>query len=295
MEYKLGLNIGITSVGWGMIECSTNNIINSGVRLFPEANPENNQTRRMARGKRRIIRRKQHRLLRLKRLLVENNIINSLDCDFSAPAGQVFLCRKKGLTELLSDRELAIALHHLIKKRGAEDYDLTDTSNDDDGTKAILVKNEAKLGESKYVCEVQLDTLNANGKVLGKENIFKTKDLKKEALKILETQKELGNKKVTDDFIKNCIEILERKRTYFEGPGQESPFSWANEKEWIQGLMGRCTYFPEEIRMIKHSYSAELFNLLNDLNNLKIARETGEEKLSYEEKEGLLELSLIHI
>ena len=290
MEYKLGLNIGITSVGWGMIECSTNNIINSGVRLFPEANPENNQTRRTARGKRRIIRRKQHRLLRLKRLLVENNIINSLDCDFSAPAGQVFLCRKKGLTELLSDRELAIALHHLIKKRGAEDYDLTDTSNDDDGTKAILVKNEAKLGESKYVCEVQLDTLNANGKVLGKENIFKTKDLKKEALKILETQKELGNKKVTDDFIKNCIEILERKRTYFEGPGQESPFSWANEKEWIQGLMGRCTYFPEEIRMIKHSYSAELFNLLNDLNNLKIARETGEEKLSYEEKEGLLEI-----
>ncbi len=45
MEYKLGLNIGITTVGWGIIESENNKIINSGVRLFPEADPENNQNK----------------------------------------------------------------------------------------------------------------------------------------------------------------------------------------------------------------------------------------------------------
>ena len=68
MEYNLGLNIGIASVGWGIVNSSNNDIIDSGVRLFPEASAENNLTRRMARGRRRLLRRKQHRLDRLKNL-----------------------------------------------------------------------------------------------------------------------------------------------------------------------------------------------------------------------------------
>lgn len=36
MKYFLGLDIGITSVGWGVID-KNNNIIKCGVRLFDEA------------------------------------------------------------------------------------------------------------------------------------------------------------------------------------------------------------------------------------------------------------------
>ena len=35
-------------------------------------------------------------------------------------------------------------------------------------------------------------------------------------------------------------------------------------------MRGKCTYFPDELRAPKWSYSACLFNLLNDLNNLTI-------------------------
>lgn len=290
MDYKLGLNIGITSVGWGIIDFDYN-IVNSGVRLFSEADPDNNITKREMRSSRRIIRRKQHRLERLKNLLFYSGILKDKNFNFrikEIPTEQIYYFRRKGLSELLTNDELMLALYQLIKKRGANDYDLTNISDDNDGTKSILLKNEEKLGESHYVCEIQIKELEDNGRIRGKENIFKTKDLKKEALKILQTQKELGNEKINDEFIEKYINILERKRTYFEGPGKGSSYGWGNQKEWIQGLMGKCTYFPEEIRMIKNSYTAELFNLLNDLNNLKIERKNGEDKLSYEEKQGLI-------
>lgn len=286
MEYKLGLNIGITTVGWGIVESENNKIINSGIRLFSEADPENNQNRRAARSRRRIIRRRTHRLNRVRHLLFQSNFIESEDYNFTSTNYEVYEFREKGLFELLNDRELSLALYQLVKKRGTEDYDLLDVSDDEDGTKAILLKNEEKLNEKNYVCKVQLDYLEKDGKIRGKENIFKTKDLKNEALRILKTQKELGNKRITDEFIEKYINILEGKRFYYEGPGKGSPYGWANEKEWLQGLMGRCTYFPEEIRMIKHSYSTELFNLLNDLNNLKI----NGDKLTIDEKKGVIEL-----
>ena len=291
MEYNLGLNIGIASVGWGIVNSSNNDIIDSGVRLFPEASAENNLTRRMARGRRRLLRRKQHRLDRLKNLLILSKFIDNKDYNFMEDLpNEVYYFRRKGLSELLTDRELILSLYQLVKKRGANDYDLEDVSEDDSGIKNRLLRNEEKLNNNCYVCEVQIQALETQGKIRGKENVFKTKDFKKEALKILETQKNLGNKKVTEEFIQEYIEILERKRTYFKGPGEGSPYGWADEKEWLQGLMGKCTYFPEEIRMVKHSHSAELFNLLNDLNNLKIARDYAGEKLTDEEKKGLIEI-----
>ena len=54
-------------------------------------------------------------------------------------------------------------------------------------------------------------------------------------------------------------------------------------------LVGNCTYFPEELRMVKNSFTAEKFNLLNDLNNLTIKREENP-KLSKEEKIGIIEI-----
>lgn len=65
-KFILGLDIGITSVGYGLIDYETKNIIDAGVRLFPEANVENNEGRRSKRGSRRLKRRRIHRLERVK-------------------------------------------------------------------------------------------------------------------------------------------------------------------------------------------------------------------------------------
>ena len=52
--------------------------------------------------------------------------------------------------------------------------------------------------------------------------------------------------------------------------------------------MGHCTYFPEEIRSVKYAYNADLYNALNDLNNLFIVRDENE-KLEYYEKFQIIE------
>lgn len=288
MEYKLGLNIGISSVGWGIID-SNNNIINAGVRLFSEANPELNQERRNRRTLRRVLRRRQHRIERLKNLLFENRLIYLKDYDFYINETTPYFLRKKGLSEKLSNRELAVVLFHLVKRRGIQEFSLEGTTEEEKGIKNILIKNAEKLQNNKYICEVQLENLKNKGIIRGKENIFRTSDYQKEAEKILKTQQELGNLKITDEFIKKYISILIKRRNYYGGPGKGSPYGWKDEKEWLNRLMGNCTYFPEEIRMIKNSYTAELFNLLNDLNNLTIKR-TGPEKLTKTEKEELIKI-----
>ena len=68
MKYRIGLDIGIGSVGWSVISGEHNNarIEDFGVRIF-ESGEKNNgkdrksQERRGFRGTRRLIRRRRHR------------------------------------------------------------------------------------------------------------------------------------------------------------------------------------------------------------------------------------------
>lgn len=42
MKYRLGLDIGIASVGWCILD-EDNSIVKAGVRLFPEGSSDENQ------------------------------------------------------------------------------------------------------------------------------------------------------------------------------------------------------------------------------------------------------------
>lgn len=70
----LGLDIGISSVGWGIINEETGEIIDAGVRLFEEADRNANEDRRNFRSARRLKRRRKHRLERTKEFLTENSL-----------------------------------------------------------------------------------------------------------------------------------------------------------------------------------------------------------------------------
>lgn len=284
-KYILGLDIGITSVGYGIINYEDKTIIDAGVRLFPEANVENNEGRRSKRGARRLKRRRIHRLDRIKQLLSEYNLV---DLDNIPQSPSPYEIRVKGLREELSKDELVIALLHIAKRRGIHNVEAVDETQDEGNelsTKEQLAKNNNLL-KDKYVCELLLERLK-DGKVRGEKNRFKTTDIIKEVKQLLETQKEAHQ--LDDDFINRYIDLIETRREYFEGPGKGSPFGWGGDlKKWYETLMGHCTYFPNELRSVKYSYSADLFNALNDLNNLVIQRE-GNSKLEYHEKYHIIE------
>lgn len=284
-KYILGLDLGITSVGYGIINFETKKIIDAGVRLFPEANVDNNEGRRSKRGSRRLKRRRIHRLDRVKSLLTEYNLINREQIPTSNNPYQI---RVKGLSEILSKDELAIALLHLAKRRGIHNINVS--SEDEDASNELSTKKQInrnnKLLKNKYVCEVQLQRLK-EGQIRGEKNRFKTTDILKEIDQLLKVQKDYHNLDI--DFINQYKEIVETRREYFEGPGQGSPFGWNGDlKKWYEMLMGHCTYFPQELRSVKYAYSADLFNALNDLNNLIIQRNDSE-KLEYHEKYHIIE------
>lgn len=70
MGKVLGLDVGIASVGWSIIDTKANKIVDMGVRLFESADAANNQQRREARAARRNIRRKKYRLRSVEELFM---------------------------------------------------------------------------------------------------------------------------------------------------------------------------------------------------------------------------------
>lgn len=276
-SYILGLDIGITSVGYGIIDYETRDVIDAGVRLFKEANVENNEGRRSKRGARRLKRRRRHRLQRVKKLLFDYKLLNE---DSEISGINPYEARVKGLSEKLSDEEFSAALLHLAKRRGVHNVnDVEEDTGNELSTKEQIARNNKAL-EDKYVAELQLERLKEQGEVRGAANRFKTSDYIKEAKQLLKTQS--NHHKIDETFIETYISLLETRRTYYEGPGEGSPFGWKDIKEWYEMLMGHCTYFPEELRSVKYAYNADLYNALNDLNNLVIARDENEKLECYE-------------
>lgn len=173
-KYILGLDMGITSVGWGLIDYDSGKIVDKGVRLFKEATAEDNLKRRTHRGSRRLKRRRQQRIIELKRLLKKENILT----DDYTPLNNVYYLRCKGLNEKLTNAELVSVLLHIAKIRGSSLEVVEDDekkANEDKSSKANLSVNETKLRTSKEeICEKQYKDLIENGKVRGINNIYKS-------------------------------------------------------------------------------------------------------------------------
>jgi CRISPR-associated endonuclease Csn1 len=290
--YTLGLDIGIGSVGWGIID-EERNIVDAGVRLFPEADGSNNESRRSTRGARRLKRRRRHRLDRIESLLKENHIWPEHEKFDKKKSTQPYELRRKGLYEKLTKEELTIALRHLGKRRGIHNVEVAEDEKTDGASTKEQIKQNDQLLKNHYVCEAQLILREQEGSIRGLKNRFKTSDYVNEARKILTTQQEFYPKEVTDEFISSYISLIETRREYFDGPGKESPYGWyegdkPSQEKWFENMVGKCSYFPEEFRSVKQAYSAQLFNLLNDLNNLTITR-AEEPKLTTEEKKEIVE------
>ena len=134
MKYTLGLDIGIGSVGWAVVQNEGEHWIEDfGVRLFESSeNPKNkcnkNQKRRAQRAARRVTRRRSHRKMRIKQHLQRMGLftLDELSHYFEAPHPDPLSLRVKGLDEPLSPCELAACLIHISNHRGYQDYFETD-------------------------------------------------------------------------------------------------------------------------------------------------------------------------
>ena len=307
----LGLDIGIASVGAGILKKDTGEIIHANSRLFPAATADNNVLRRSSRQARRSTRRKRHRAVRLHDLFEDYALLT----DFSKVSINLnpYKLRVEGMNIQLTTEELFIALKNIIKRRGIS---YLDDASEDGGTVSSdygkAVEENRKLLSEQTPGQIQLERFEKYGQVRGDFtvvengekrrliNIFSTSAYSKEAERILRKQQEFNNK-ITDDFIDDYLTILTGKRKYYHGPGNKksrTDYGRYTTKKDSEGkyitldnifgvLIGKCTFYPDEYRASKASYTSQEFNLLNDLNNLTVPTET--KKLSEEQKKTIVE------
>ena len=280
----LGLDLGITSIGWALVNVDdknieNNKIIDSGVRIFTIAeHPKDGKSlalpRREARSARRTTKRKAQKLRAIKRLLLRNKILtqNDLDTLFIANKGQkdVWDLRREALYRELDNKELSRVMIHLAKHRGYYSNRKSDEVTDNEG-KAVLSgigHNKTILESSKFLTAgeyISTKKKKRNGKdsegKLNYENSVARSMLVDEIEIIFGKQKEFGNSFVSDELLESYKELAFEQRPL----------------KSVAGMVANCPFEVDEKRASKSSYSFEYFRALQKLKNLRVIDETGYE------------------
>ena len=144
MGYKIGLDLGVGSVGWAVMRTDEKGnpirIEDLGSRVFDKAeHPKNGASlaapRREARGTRRRLRRRRHRRDRVLSLLENYNIISKkevkemFDSKDYRKEKNVYELRVEGLDTILTSKELARVLINFVKRRAYKSNSKSDEAS----------------------------------------------------------------------------------------------------------------------------------------------------------------------
>jgi len=285
-------DLGIASVGWAVVDVETGDVKETGVNIFPEASAAENVKRREFRQGKRLKRRLRTRL---------DDFVKLWDsCGFEVPNQpmvDIVDLKVKALVDPITKDQLFYVLYNELKHRGIS-Y-LEDAADDKESATGAYAKglqyNQSELTD-KYSCQIQKERLAGYGKFHGQNeviidgekitinNVFTIGSYRKEIIRILETQQKQDSS-ITDEFVAGYLLIFNRKRKYYEGPGNEKSRTdygiytskidpetgeYITDKNLFEKLIGKCSIYPDELRAAGASYTAQEFNLLNDLNNLTI-------------------------
>lgn len=317
LRYTLGLDIGIASVGWAVLENNIDGepikIERLGVRIFDKAeHPKTGaslaEPRREARGQRRTIRRKRHRKDRIKQLIQQNGIMTRVEMsemfEHSQFETSVYELRVQALERALTKQEFVRVLIHLAQRRGYKSNSKSEEAKDKENgkVKSAISENKQCMEENGYrtIGEMLLHDdrfweCNPDGtKIFVPHNhlddyrtTVERSMVEDEIRLIFSQQRALGASYVTAEFEEAYLEIWGSQRNFDEGPGGKSPYGG----NMIEKMLGHCTFEKDEPRAAKGSYSAEYFRLLQDVNHLRLVKNNGESSaLTAEQKQIYIEL-----
>jgi len=277
-ELVLGLDLGTSSIGWGLINLSDRSkpIVDSGVRIFPEGVDRTrgekslNQERRTARS----LRRQTYRRVRRKRRLLQSlrgaNLLpedmgalhNILNDAINYP---VYQLRTKALDEELSHYEFGRALYHLGQRRGYLSNRKTGAEKDGAVNAGIQTLNE--------------EIKQASARTLGE--YFAGLERQGERIRSFYTARQM----FVDEF-----EAIWNRQTQFK------PNLKAHKKRIFNAifdqrplkvqkhLIGKCQFEPDRKRAYAATLVAQEFRLWQNLNNLKVLFADGSERFLNEKE-----------
>ncbi len=266
ISYTLGLDIGMASVGAALLTDSR--ILALYVRAFEKAEqPKNgeslNVSWREAKSTRRRLRRRAHRLLRLRRLLTRHGLMAKQALPLCATSS--WRLRAEGLDRALSAEEFACAIYHIIKHRGFQSNRKSEARDDEkvgqmlsgvNGNRTLLQASGFRtMGELAYRHEAF--KVAKRNKAGAYKHTFARDDLLAEMRQLFASQVELGQVHASADLLTACEALLLARKPTLSG------------KELLK-MVGKCTFETNEFRAPKASFRAEQFVWLTKLNNLRL-------------------------
>ncbi len=287
-SYQLGLDIGIASVGWALLDTTNQHIIDLGVRCFDKAETDKdgdplNLNRRMARLPRRRLGHRRERLDKLIKLLVGEGLIPGKGI-FTKPPKKGFptpdlwRLRVSALDEALSPEAWARIIYHICKHRGFHWRSKAEEAVEDkaketgrvkaglNATHELMEKRHYRTAAEMVVSEFPDAYRNKQGEY---RKALSRSLLAEEMAMLFDRQRQFGNPYAT--------ETLERA---ILGSGDKKSGILWEQKPALSGdallaMLGHCTFEKDEYRAPKASFTAERHVLLTRINNMRVI-ENGE-------------------
>lgn len=273
MGLHVGLDIGIASVGWAVLDPGECRIVDLGVRTFQRAeNPKDGSPlalpRRLARSSRRRLKRRRARMDAFRELLTQSGILapDQLEMAFTPKPGEPtpYQLRYEGLDRQLSPREWARVLSQLCKRRGYKSMkQVRDSSDkDDEGrVKAAIAENAARMvergyrtfGEMLWLDERFAESRRNRGDYKG---VASREQVLDEIHLLFKAQRAAGNFFASESLEDCYIEILQQQQLILEGDA-------------IRAKVGKCSIDRVNPRIPAACPTFERFRLVDKLHNVR--------------------------
>lgn len=268
----LGLDLGIASCGWAIIETDGKvwRIVRVGVWEWdaPEfvdngkKRKSNLKERGETRRRRRLLDVRQKRMRDLRQLLSEYGVIKKTGRNaLHFPKLNPWRLRKEALDRKLSDEEWAAVLGHMAGHRAYLSNAKRKNNEPDDDRRKLLKalkenEREFEIARKEQTARTVGEWLANKAKQRNRGGNFQhslTREwIKQEAVFLFNRQRMLGNPFALSSLYDRYMPLA------FE------------QGKIISSQVGSCTFEPSEQRAAKHSYSFERFRLLQRLTNIRI-------------------------
>ena len=279
IKYKLGLDLGSTSLGWAVVELDQNDtpkrLVDMGVRIFPDGRDAQTHTPiNVVRREARQMRRRTDRILVRKRRTL--SLIHKYGLDFDITNNHnlenPYILRARALTEKLSPAELGRVLFHFAKHRGFKSNRKETRGNTGGKLKAATQALENAVGDGT-LAQFQLRTHKFrfadqfDGTTIVDGALYPTRDMYLDEFhKICDAQKLPGD--MRDEF-ENVIFY-------------QRPLKPVN--------VGNCIFEPDQPRAYKFESDFQKWRALQQLNQLAILNNGTATPLDTEQRQMLYDM-----
>ncbi len=283
-----GIDVGIASCGWAVIDVKNNLILAMGSRCF-EA-PEESKTkellnvnRRTKRGMRRVTSRRSGRMNSVRQVIKDGGLLDTPTHEYFQSLGKdapdPWEIRALAVDQSVTAEQAAAALIHIAKHRGFKSNSKRDNVDPEGGkVKGAIQEWDKKLdgrtiGKTVYDDDLaKEDDDPTKGRKRNREGDYRfmpSRDhTREEAQRIIARQRESGAEWATEEFENRFLGTAFHQR----------------DLKSSEELVGNCPFEPGEKRAAKFSYSFERFRLLETLiHKCRIVTADGERVLTSNE------------